>query len=353
MSVRNYRKILVLMLVLAILFAGGYVWKEFGFHESVDTSKDVDSTLLIAGGMPVGIYLQTDGIMITGTEKIKNASGTYEEPAKNLVKAGDYIVAVNGKNVKTKEEVIEELKNESNNFVILKVRRKKEYININTQVVEDEEGNQKLGIWIKDDTQGLGTITFLTSDSKFGALGHGILESETEQIFQISRGMLYETNILNIVKGKKGTPGGVEGVIVYNRYNMIGNITKNDETGIYGKIDKIKRIFTDEQVYPAATKEDIKTGKAYIRSAISGTMKEYEINIKKVNLNTRDVNKGIEIQVTDEELIDLTGGIIQGMSGSPIIQDGKIIGAVTHVFIQDSTRGYGIFIENMLENVKE
>lgn len=352
MSVKSYRKMLILLLMIALLFTGYYVRSELGFQKIKDAANDVDQALLVAGGMPVGIYLQTDGVMITGTEKIKTASGIYEEPAKNLVKTGDYIVAVNGKNVETKEEIIEQLKNKSNNFVKLKVRRKMEYIDINTKIVKDEEGNQKLGIWIKDDTQGLGTITFLTSDSEFGALGHGILDSKTEQVFQISEGTLYETSILNLVKGKKGTPGGVEGVIVYNRYNVIGKITKNNETGIYGKIDKIKRIFTDEQVYPAAAKEDIKTGKAYIRSSISGEMKEYEINIKRVNLNTRDVNKGIEIQVTDGELIDLTGGIIQGMSGSPIIQDGKIIGAVTHVFIQDSTRGYGIFIENMLENVK-
>lgn len=353
MSVKIYRRILVLLFVFMVIFTGIYIKKEATAQKSVDTSGNMDSTLLIAGGMPIGIYLQTEGVMITGTEEIPNASGSYEEPAKNLVKAGDYIVAVNGKEVRTKEEVIEQLNNKSNIFAVLKIRRKKEYIDINTKIVEDKEGNRRLGIWIKDDTQGLGTITFLTSDSKFGALGHGILESKTEQIFQISKGTLYETSILNIVKGKKGTPGGVEGVIVYNRYNVIGSITKNNETGIYGNLDKIKRIFTDEQVYPAAAKSDIRTGKAYIRSAISGEMKEYEITIKKVNLNTRDVNKGIEIQVTDTELIELTGGIIQGMSGSPIIQDGKIIGAVTHVFIQDSTRGYGIFIENMLENVKE
>lgn len=328
---KKYRNVLSILLVFSILFTGIYGWNLKQSEQSMRTASAVDSTLLIPGGMPVGIYLETDGVMISGTEKIKNENGIYEEPAKNLVKEGDYIVAVNGAKVTNKEEVIEHLENASNNFAVLKIRRKKEYIDINLKIIKNEEGEQKLGIWIKDDTQGLGTITFLTYDSKFGALGHGILDSETEQVLQISSGRLYETDVQNIVKGKNGIPGGVEGVIVYNRYNRIGNITMNNETGIYGELDKIERIFPKQEACYVAEKEEIKTGKAYIRTSLSGELREYEIEIKKVNLNTKEVNKGIEIQVTDERLLELTGGIIQGMSGSPIMQNGKIIGAVTHV----------------------
>ena len=145
----------------------------------------------------------------------------------------------------------------------------------------------------------------------------------------------------------------MEGIIVYNHYNVLGSITSNTETGIYGKIDRVDKVFKNQEAYPAASKEEIKTGKAYIRCAVSGEVKDYEIQITKIDLHPGEVNKGIEIRVTDEELLRITGGIVQGMSGSPILQDGKIVGAVTHVFVQDSTKGYGIFIENMLENLDE
>ena len=146
---------------------------------------------------------------------------------------------------------------------------------------------------------------------------------------------------------------GMEGIIVYNHYNILGSITTNTETGIYGKLDRIERIFDSKEAYPAVAKEEIQVGKAYIRCAVSGKTEDYTVRITKVDLDAREVNKGIEIQVTDKRLLKLTGGIVQGMSGSPIMQNGKIIGAVTHVFVQDATKGYGIFIENMLENLKK
>lgn len=353
MSIKSYRTMLVIILIVVLLFGGGYCWnlvRELQ-NETTQTADEVASDLLIPGGMPVGIYLETDGVMVVGTEKIKTSSGSYEEPAKNLVKEGDYIVGVNDEEVDEKNDVIEILRNISKKNIILHLRRNEEYIDVSMCSVTDEKGDEKLGIWIKDDAQGLGTVTFLTSNSEFGALGHGIVDSGTNEIIEISEGTLYETSIQNIVKGKNGFPGGMEGIIVYNRYNVIGQITQNVEEGIYGKIDKINRVFEDQKAFPAATKEEIEEGEATIRCSVDGSIREYEILIKKVDLNAREVNKGIEIQVTDEELLELTGGIVQGMSGSPILQNGKIVGAVTHVFVQDSTRGYGIFIENMLKNV--
>lgn len=351
MSIKTYRKMLIAALIITIVFGSIYVSYLINLYESQAAVSKIKTGLVIPGGMPVGLYLETNGVMVIGTEKIKNQKGEYVEPAKNLVKKGDYIMEINHQAVESKGQIIELLQKTSNNIVFLKLRRNMEYININVKVATDEKGDEKLGIWVKDDAQGLGTITFLTGQSKFGALGHGIQDTNTGEIIEISKGTLYETSIQNIIKGKSGFPGGLEGMIIYNKYNVIGEITKNNESGIYGNIEKIDRLFENQEAVPVASKNEIKKGKASIRCCVEGEVKEYQIEITDINHKPRELNKGIEIKVTDEELLEITGGIVQGMSGSPIMQDGKIIGAVTHVFVQDSTRGYGIFIENMLNNV--
>ena len=161
---------------------------------------------------------------------------------------------------------------------------------------------------------------------------------------------MYTTSVKDIQKGKTGTPGGMEGIIVYNNYNILGKITKNTEAGIFGIIQRIDTLFSDQTPVEAAGKEEIKEGPATILCAAEGEVKEYKIEIEKVDIHSKEINKGIILRVTDERLLDVTGGIVQGMSGSPILQDGKLVGAVTHVFVNDPTKGYGIFIENMLAN---
>ena len=355
MTVRWYRRMLIILLVFAVTVGGSYCFLQIKREElKKEVSAGTGSeNLLIPGGMPIGIYMETDGVMVLGTDEIKSSDGTSTSPAKHLVKDGDYIVGIDEEEVENKQELIEVMQNLSKKTVILHLRRKMEYINVKIHPAKDEEGKYKLGIWVRDNVQGLGTITFLNANSEFGALGHGIHDVDTSELLEISEGTLYETSIQNIKKGQNGSPGGMEGIIVYNHYNVLGSITSNTETGIYGKIDRVDKVFKNQEAYPAASKEEIKTGKAYIRCAVSGEVKDYEIQITKIDLHPGEVNKGIEIRVTDEELLRITGGIVQGMSGSPILQDGKIVGAVTHVFVQDSTKGYGIFIENMLENLDE
>ena len=355
MTVRWYRRMLIILLVFAVTVGGSYCFLQIKREElKKEVSAGTGSeNLLIPGGMPIGIYMETDGVMVLGTDAIKSSNGTSTSPAKHLVKDGDYIVGIDEEEVENKQELIEVMQNLSKKTVILHLRRKMEYINVKIHPAKDEEGKYKLGIWVRDNVQGLGTITFLNANSEFGALGHGIHDVDTSELLEISEGTLYETSIQNIKKGQNGSPGGMEGIIVYNHYNVLGSITSNTETGIYGKIDRVDKVFKNQEAYPAASKEEIKTGKAYIRCAVSGEVKDYEIQITKIDLHPGEVNKGIEIRVTDEELLRITGGIVQGMSGSPILQDGKIVGAVTHVFVQDSTKGYGIFIENMLENLDE
>ncbi len=355
MTVRWYRRMLIILLVFAVTVGGSYCFLQIKREElKKEVSAGTGSeNLLIPGGMPIGIYMETDGVMVLGTDEIKSSDGSSTSPAKHLVKDGDYIVGIDEEEVENKQELIEVMQNLSKKTVILHLRRKMEYIDVKIHPAKDEEGKYKLGIWVRDNVQGLGTITFLNANSEFGALGHGIHDVDTSELLEISEGTLYETSIQNIKKGQNGSPGGMEGIIVYNHYNVLGSITSNTETGIYGKIDRVDKVFKKQEAYPAASKEEIKTGKAYIRCAVSGEVKDYEIQITKIDLHPGEVNKGIEIRVTDEELLRITGGIVQGMSGSPILQDGKIVGAVTHVFVQDSTKGYGIFIENMLENLDE
>lgn len=355
MTVRWYRRMLIILLVFAVTVGGSYCFLQIKREElKKEVSAGTGSeNLLIPGGMPIGIYMETDGVMVLGTDEIKSSDGSSTSPAKHLVKDGDYIVGIDEEEVENKQELIEVMQNMSKKTVILHLRRKMEYIDVKIHPAKDEEGKYKLGIWVRDNVQGLGTITFLNANSEFGALGHGIHDVDTSELLEISEGTLYETSIQNIKKGQNGSPGGMEGIIVYNHYNVLGSITSNTETGIYGKIDRVDKVFKNQEAYPAVSKEEIKTGKAYIRCAVSGEVKDYEIQITKIDLHPGEVNKGIEIRVTDEELLRITGGIVQGMSGSPILQDGKIVGAVTHVFVQDSTKGYGIFIENMLENLDE
>jgi stage IV sporulation protein B len=205
---------------------------------------------------------------------------------------------------------------------------------------------------VRDNVQGLGTVTFLTEQSRFGALGHGIHDTDTSVLMSIADGTVYRTSIQDIIRGAEGSPGSMEGIIVYNNYNVLGTIDKNTEAGIYGTIDRIDELFEEQIPIETAGKDEIVTGPATVRCFIDNELKEYEIRVTDIDMSGTEINKGLVIQVTDPELLEKTGGIIQGMSGSPIIQNGKLIGAVTHVFVQDSTMGYGIFIENMLDQVE-
>ncbi len=346
-----YRRILIMVAVFAMAVGGSYYLIETR-NQALDQTVSAaasDKMMVIPGGMPVGIYLETEGVMILGTGGVESVDGMTMEPAKNLVKAGDYIKKIDNQKVETKAELIDAISHLDEDEVILQINRAGEEIDIKIEAVECRKGEYKLGIWVRDNAQGLGTITFLTTESRFGALGHGIHDVDTNKLLEISGGRLYTTSIKDIQKGEYGVPGGLEGIIVYNNYNMLGTIEKNTEAGIFGEIDRIDTLFTDQTPVEVAAKEEIEEGKAIIRCAVEGEVKEYAVEIKKVDLNCKEVNKGILLEITDEKLLKVTGGIVQGMSGSPILQNGKIVGAVTHVLVNDPTRGYGIFIENMLD----
>ncbi|HJA12380.1 MAG TPA: SpoIVB peptidase [Candidatus Mediterraneibacter merdipullorum] len=320
-------------------------------HASEETEAGAlsgDDTVLL-GGMPVGIYMETDGVMVLDTEEIRCADGKEYEPTAGLVQAGDYITAVGHREISGKTDLLERVRDIRDSDVVLTVRRDGSSRDVTVRPVEDESGQYRLGIWVRDNVQGLGTVTFLTKESRFGALGHGIHDIDTSGLMSIDSGRVYRTSIRDITKGTSGSPGTMEGIIVYNRYNVLGTIDTNTEAGIYGTIERIDELFTEQIPVETASKDEITEGPAKIRCYIDGRTEEYDIRVTEIDTDAAEINKGLVIEITDDELLEKTGGIIQGMSGSPILQDGKLIGAVTHVFVQDSTKGYGIFIENMLK----
>lgn len=347
------------MLMLFLLFSGVVVWdqvqtwqEEKSLWQTEASTSSVENDTVLLGGMPVGIYMETDGVMVLNTEKIEGIDGNEYEPASEMVETGDYITAVNHHEISGKADLLEAVDEIDGEDVVLTLRRGEDMMDIEISPVEYEAGHYRLGIWVRDNVQGLGTITFLTEQSRFGALGHGISDTDTNMLMTIDSGRIYRTSIQDITKGYSGSPGTMEGIIVYNNYNILGSIDKNTEAGIYGTIDKIDELFDEQIPIETASKEEIETGDATIRCYIDNEIKEYGIRVTGVDTSSTEVNKGLVIEVTDPELLEKTGGIIQGMSGSPIIQNGKLIGAVTHVFVQDSTKGYGIFIENMLNQVE-
>lgn len=349
-----YRRFLLVLLVLSVLGYAGYeITKRQEQGRKKEVSADtVSSDTVIPGGMPVGIYLETEGVMVLGTEKITGADGEMTEPARHLVKAGDYIVECNGKKIADKKRLQDTLKKLDAEEVVLKLRRDSGYLDVKIKPVRNKKNQYMLGIWVRDNAQGLGTVTFLNTDSRFGALGHGIHDTDTNTLMEIKAGRVYETSIRSIQKGAGGKPGGIEGIIVYNRYNVLGTIDKNTDCGIFGTLERTDNLFRNTEPVGIMATDEIKKGDAFIRCCVEGKVKEYKIRITKTDKHTKEENKGLEIKVTDPELLEITGGIIQGMSGAPILQNGKIAGAVTHVFVNDPARGYGIFIENMLKHVE-
>ena len=308
----------------------------------------IEDRQLIPCGMPIGISIRTNGVLVLGTGVITGRDGLNYEPALNILKTGDYILEANGRTIDDKSTLMDEVQKARGSQVDLTVKREDEVMHLNITPVTDSSGDYKIGAWIRDDTQGIGTLTYMDEEGCFGALGHGITDIDTGVLMDIKEGNIYKANILQIIKGKAGTPGEIVGVINKSQSSYYGDVNKNTRQGIFGQFTEQMKEKIEGQALPIGLKQGVKTGKAQIMCQLRDKVETYDIEIEKIEWNTSNASKGMVIHITDEKLLDKTNGIIQGMSGSPIIQDGKIIGAVTHVFVQDSTRGYGIFIENML-----
>ena len=325
--------------------------KLFGKFQFKEIQLDVvDTHYAVPCGVPVGIYLRSNGVLVIGTGRIRCQDGEETEPAYGILQSGDYIEAINGEPLRDKEALITSLNDNGGREALLRVRRDGEELEIRMNPVQAADGNYKLGAWVRDDTQGIGTMTYVDTNGNFGALGHGISDSDTGDVVEIDEGALYETEIMGIEKGSAGNPGVMAGVIYYGPGSRLGSIEANTRVGIFGKVnEKLQKSISGEAL-EIGYRQDVKKGRAWIRSSVSGEPRDYEIEIQRIDYNPIQENKSLVIRIVDEELLKLTGGIVQGMSGSPILQDGKLVGAVTHVFVQDSTRGYGIFVEDMLRH---
>ena len=323
--------------------------KLFGIlpYKNVDV-EIIQDKMLIPSGIPIGIYVKTSGVLVVGIGEFENSAGKKVSPSKYALQKGDYILKVNGEEMENKKHFIKTVEESEGKDMVLTIKRSGEVTDIMVTPDANQNKEWKMGIWVRDNAQGIGTLTYEDTDNSFGALGHGINDVDTSLLMNLEEGTLYRTEIVGITRGSNGSPGELTGYIEYDSDNVIGEITENTTEGIFGICDDEVAEESSFEPIPIALKQEIVLGPAQIICSVTGEPEFYDVEIVEVNLDRDNINRGIVVQVVDEKLLTLTGGIIQGMSGSPIIQNGKLVGAVTHVLVQDSTRGYGIFIEEML-----
>lgn len=309
--------------------------------------KKIDRPELSPCGKPFGIKMLMDGVMVIRTGAIPTVCGNISPAEKAGIKSGDIIKSINEYNVYSNsdiEKIVSDISDTPLNIYFLR-----EGIENHTQITpvcSAEDGKYKLGIWVRDSSAGIGTITYCDKTSKtFGGLGHPVCDTDTGKIIPLSSGEVMEVSISGIKKGSPGNPGELLGF--FNDICSCGTLSINNKYGVFGNIDEN---FLKNPEMPMALKQEIKTGDAIIYSTILGNEPQaYDIEIEKIDYKSKNSAKNMIIHITDPELIEKTGGIVQGMSGSPIIQNDMLVGAITHVFVNDPTRGYAVFSENMYE----
>lgn len=309
----------------------------------------VDEMYVAILGTPFGMKIYTDGVLVSEITEVQTKDG-LKNPAKQAgIQKGDYIISVDGKKVYTNEDLSEIVEKSGGQQMKFTVRRgEKDFTKTVTAVISSETDSYKIGIWIKDSSAGIGTLTFYSPASNvIGGLGHGICDDETGELLQLNSGEIVTAEITDVEKGSAGSPGQLEG-----RFSQetIGDISLNSDCGVYSYI-KGKRSFSNYT--EIALKQEVKSGKGQILCTVDGeTPQLYDCKITVRTSAYLSKTQNMVVTVTDKRLLDKTGGIVQGMSGSPVLQDGKLVGAVTHVLVDDSTKGYAIFAENMLETAK-
>ena len=310
--------------------------------------KDIE---VYPGGISIGVKINNKGALVVGYSDISTHEGLSESPGKVAgIELGDIIEEVNGENIETCSDLISKVKTCRNDEMTVKILRGNSELTKKISLIK-EDNEYKIGLWVRDSTAGIGTLTFYDKDSKtFGALGHPITDGDTNVSFNIKSGTLLRSSVLSIKKGERGNPGEIKGLFI-NENESIGNIEKNTNSGIYGdaSVELINPNFN--KAMTVAYRDEIKEGHAQIITTVEdGGAKAYDIEILKLLPQDEPGSKSMIIKIVDPVLLEKTGGIVQGMSGSPIIQNGKIIGAVTHVLINKPDVGYGIYIEWMLQD---
>ena len=306
-----------------------------------------DTDTLIPGGMAFGVKFFTDGAIVLGTTGVETASGIIS-PAKDAgIRAGDIIVRAGGKEFENANELISMISGSGGKpIAIAYLRDGVEGSAMVTPARDAENGCYRIGVLVRDSTAGIGTVTFIDPKTlDFGGLGHGIYDNETATLLPLSRGAVVEVEITDVVRSERNAPGELKGSF---GKRLVGERGENSEQGVFGRLSQMPE--TKYGAIPVAKRGEVKEGRAKVLTTLSNEgIGEYEIEIEHIYSGSGSV-KNFLIKVTDERLLSKTGGIVQGMSGSPIIQNGKLVGAVTHVLVDDPTRGYGIFIGNMLDS---
>lgn len=345
---RNLKKIIVVFCItIGLIGIAGLL--SHGTEDSTETVEVVSEKILIPGGQSVGIRMNVKGVLVVGLEEIETEDSIVSPGYEAGIEIGDMILTVNGKEVCDAADMAEAVEN-SQGQLSIKAARKDEIMDFNVMpVTEYGSGLRKIGIWVKEKIAGIGTLSFYDPENKvYAALGHGIYESKTDTLLPSGGGKLLRTEVKSIKEGEAGKPGEIRGIF-YESELPLGEVKKNCEFGIYSLANKESEPdYSNAMVM--ARQEQIKTGPAYILTTINGDRAErFRIEITKINRQKDAGGKGLEIEVKDERLLAYCGGIVQGMSGSPIIQNNRLVGVVTHVFVNNPTKGYGIFAEWMVE----
>ena len=303
-------------------------------------------TQVIVGGDAIAVRLASDGVIVLGF-----SDEDSQNPARKAgLKKGDRIVAIGDTRIDCNDALAQALQRSDGTPLSLRYVRGSKEAQTTVCPRKSDDGTLQIGVLIKDSTAGIGTLTFVIPDSgEYGCLGHGISDPDTDTLFCVGKGDLYPAEITSLRKGVCGAPGELQGMF---SAPILGRCTTNGETGLFGQLDVTR--FRDRATVPIASKSEVREGNATIRCTVDGEgIREYSIEIVRIYRAFGGPTKNMLIRVTDPALLEQTGGIVQGMSGSPILQNGKLVGAVTHVLINDPTSGYGIFIENMLSSIPE
>lgn len=319
--------------------------------KSVEVEK-IKNIELYPGGLPVGVRVSSEGVLVVGYSDIDINNEKEESPGKiGGLEIGDVILKINGIEMHNSRDLANVIKKCDKDDIKVDILRHGQNLTKIITLKKENNKDYKIGLWIRDSTAGVGTMTFYDDKSKkFGALGHPITDSDTNETFLIKSGDVLESSIIGIRKGEKGSPGELKGIFI-NESNPTGKINKNTQSGIFGELNS--NIYKNLNIKPLKVgfRDEIVPGKAKIITTIDENgPQEYEIEIEKILNQNVASSKSMVIKITDPRLLEKTGGIVQGMSGSPIIQNNKIVGAVTHVLINKPDTGYGIYIEWMLQD---
>ena len=352
------KRVLFFIFFIAILLAAVYFGYDLKTNPYVLTKIDnevieSEGKYIIPGGQTIGVELNTEGVLVVGLADIISSEKVSLSPAKIAgMQIGDKILAIDSQDIKEINDILSYTESNGIKDYNFTVERERNILNlIITPVQVYDSPEIKFGFWARDDIAGIGTVTFVDPQTgKFSAIGHGISDSDTGSLIDIESGTISKANITSIKLGKKGEPGEIIGYILKNE-DSLGTVESNTNFGIYGNINKKSMSYFSSNLIEVGKREEIRIGPAQIYSCVNNEIKKYDIEISKIFYQNKPSEKSFVIKIVDEDLLKLTNGIIQGMSGCPIIQNNKMVGAVTHVFMNDPTKGYGIYIEWIFDQI--